>query len=918
MGCSASLTTEYDKYHSSEGDNSGDSGIRGDSSDVSREFIEEMPGTGNKKEDKNDIEEKNKNDDNTKHENGVDGKLGNDFDSRFESNIKQEQGIDIKNGYESNISKKPEDGISNKFESNIKEEQGNDIKNGYESNISRIPEDGISSKFGSNISKKPEDGIDNRFDSNIKKKQGNDVKKKSKDDANEGRENGTKESFEDGSEGNSEEDTGESLEEDTGESLEGGTGEITEEYSTRTPASEIQKKVYAKNNIGKSNAYWPKLFSYLIDFSKANIQPVCEIIESANIQQTVAIVDMLNVCSFRKPFFNTYYAYFIHQINQKSDVGSFKFEAELNKPLMYHIFARGGNLKFDYIKNFALFCTDMGRIQKQSDYKLVREIYENTFPLGSVGLIIRGDSVEQLRAYLKKHNEIDINSKHQPYYPGVTDINSSTIITDYHQLHDNIFRECSLLALSAYFGAKRCFNYLLNKGAIIDEETVKFSIMSGEMTIFEKVEEIKGNDLLKHAMLAMKFYQKDILKRIIDRPGIDIKILSDLGTASIKYNNIPFMLRYLANANHGNIDKLDSDDLSVLHYAVAKNNILAVELLLSKGANVNIRGVDGKTPLIISCENGNKDIYDLLIKNHAKIHYETEGKFNALHSAAAGGHKLIVQSLVEMGVKVNSVSLNGETPLYHAVYFNHIDVVVYLLKKGANPNIKTTHSKTCLMVACQFEFTEIAEILLNHGASVHTADKIRNTCLHYAATTGNVKMVTILSRKFDDRLLNHVGAERRTALHYSSERGHDKIVQILLRCGASRNAKDKFGMTPLHYAAMLGHENVCKNLVDSGAKVDTHDSKDKTPLIYSVQYERRAVAQLLCSCGADVNAYDSHDMTPLHYAAQNGNDKIAHMLIQRKAIINKHDSKGRTPAMIARMKGCTKVLNMLTAHGGTF
>ena len=59
----------------------------------------------------------------------------------------------------------------------------------------------------------------------------------------------------------------------------------------------------------------------------------------------------------------------------------------------------------------------------------------------------------------------------------------------------------------------------------------------------------------------------------------------------------------------------------------------------------------------------------------------------------------------------------------------------------------------------------------------------------------------------------------KTALHYAAESGNSRIVQMLLVAGASTNAHDaeRIGDTPIIFAAREGHFRIVKMLLNAGA-----------------------------------------------------------------------------------------------------
>lgn len=76
------------------------------------------------------------------------------------------------------------------------------------------------------------------------------------------------------------------------------------------------------------------------------------------------------------------------------------------------------------------------------------------------------------------------------------------------------------------------------------------------------------------------------------------------------------------------------------------------------------------------------------------------------------GHKDIAELLVGHGADINFADKDGLTPLSIICQNGHVDIVQLLLARGANPNIASNSGKTPLFVACQKGHTDIVELLL--------------------------------------------------------------------------------------------------------------------------------------------------------------------------------------------------------------
>ncbi len=127
-------------------------------------------------------------------------------------------------------------------------------------------------------------------------------------------------------------------------------------------------------------------------------------------------------------------------------------------------------------------------------------------------------------------------------------------------------------------------------------------------------------------------------------------------------------------------DIRDLSGLPILHAALTSNRCKLTELLLNKGADVNIR--------------------DETLKQ------------SALHRAAYFGKLECTKILIERGAEINALgSYDGRTPLIGAVIQNRNLIVELLIEAGADIGIKTNAGMTALDFATRHQFYEI-EILL--------------------------------------------------------------------------------------------------------------------------------------------------------------------------------------------------------------
>ncbi|KAI8772808.1 ankyrin repeat protein PA3287 isoform X1 [Biomphalaria glabrata] len=96
--------------------------------------------------------------------------------------------------------------------------------------------------------------------------------------------------------------------------------------------------------------------------------------------------------------------------------------------------------------------------------------------------------------------------------------------------------------------------------------------------------------------------------------------------------------------------------------AVGAGDHKVVEQLLKSGADPNLRGADGMTPLAIASFWGYDTIVQLLIKNGADVNSSNKGTlWTPLHCAAFQGHGKVIMILLENKADLFKADAQGRT-----------------------------------------------------------------------------------------------------------------------------------------------------------------------------------------------------------------------------------------------------------------
>ncbi|MGK0298336.1 MAG: ankyrin repeat protein, partial [Gammaproteobacteria bacterium] len=217
-----------------------------------------------------------------------------------------------------------------------------------------------------------------------------------------------------------------------------------------------------------------------------------------------------------------------------------------------------------------------------------------------------------------------------------------------------------------------------------------------------------------------------------------------------------------------NVNELQADGATALHWAVHWNNLNLVEKLILARADVNTADENGATPLWVTAANGNADIAMVLLK---------------------------------AGANPNAHLSTGETPLMTAAEIGSLDVVNALIKAKADTNARENQGgQTVLMWAVAEGHTDIARALIEDGANIHDRSIGGFTALHFASQNNNLESAQILMSMDAD--VNETSLDNSSPLLLAAAGGHDAVTQYLLELGADPGARDYKGYTALHYAAM--------------------------------------------------------------------------------------------------------------------
>jgi ankyrin repeat protein len=171
--------------------------------------------------------------------------------------------------------------------------------------------------------------------------------------------------------------------------------------------------------------------------------------------------------------------------------------------------------------------------------------------------------------------------------------------------------------------------------------------------------------------------------------------------------------------------------------AIEMGRVDLVEGCLGNGAGIySTLGYSGERPLHIAARCGQVAVMELLLSKGAPVDIEDERGDTPLAYAADKGTAEAVQKLLAHGADPNHVACTGRTPLFAATLRDRAEIVTLLLENGANPDIQANGS-TALHFAAGGGHCKAARALVDGRASVELRNAQGETAADVAKRSGD-------------------------------------------------------------------------------------------------------------------------------------------------------------------------------------
>src|SRR5687768_3982341 len=357
--------------------------------------------------------------------------------------------------------------------------------------------------------------------------------------------------------------------------------------------------------------------------------------------------------------------------------------------------------------------------------------------------------------------------------------------------------------------------------------------------------------------------------------------------------------------------------------AVERGERAAALRLLATGADPNVAGPDGTTPVMWAAANDDLELVRALIKARANVTLKNQLGTSALTEAAIVGSAPIVDALLKAGADPNTTNPEGETALMAVARAGTVEAAGRLLEAGADINARERFGgQSALMWAAAQSQPEMVRFLASKGADLNARGVIRQW----------ERKVITEPRPKD---MNKGGF---TPLLYAAREGCVECARHLIAAGADIDLEDPERITPLNMALLNLHFDFAAVMIKAGADVDKWDLFGRSPLYMAADVSTLPVkgngamavipsedsltaldvARLLLEAGANPNLQlkrrppyrdvpqdrggDSilaQGATPLLRAARAGDAPFVELLLKHRALVDLPSKEGVTPLMAA-------------------
>lgn len=363
---------------------------------------------------------------------------------------------------------------------------------------------------------------------------------------------------------------------------------------------------------------------------------------------------------------------------------------------------------------------------------------------------------------------------------------------------------------------------------------------------------------------------------------------------------------------------INAGSFPALNRAADSGNRAMVELLLRRGADVDVAEPNGQTALHRASLHGYLSVVDALLAARPDVNAHTSNRQTPLTMAVENRAAFVAATLLAHGADLNyirgapshfnsSIDRKADgTPLQIAVALNDEAMVTMLLTNQPDLTLRNHSGESALDIAAIQGETSIARRLIAAGAAVNIVkaeDQGKASPLQLAAASGAKEVVALLlEHGANPSVPDANGMTPLMAAVTSNSGSASDIISLLLSHKADPNVAYKDGDSSLIIAIQRQNLAAVKALLNGGANPDLPNRSGYPPLVLAVDSNsgNKDMVTALIAAKADVNTPDSYGKAPLHWAAEKNRPDLVSLLVKAGADVNQRTKGGGTPLDYAR------------------
>ncbi len=260
-----------------------------------------------------------------------------------------------------------------------------------------------------------------------------------------------------------------------------------------------------------------------------------------------------------------------------------------------------------------------------------------------------------------------------------------------------------------------------------------------------------------------------------------------------------------------------------------------VKRLLSSGkASARDTTLFGTTLLHSASKSGNMELICLLSQEGAHVNAQDEDGESPLHGAMARSDNYnVARMLIENGAGLSSKAVDGKTP-FHNIYNDTISHV--LMRDDCLENMLPDSEVMSITHFLAWSSKSTPEIFqrghLHDDADLLSADVLERTCLHFAASRGDLGVLSYLVNRVSSEDVERRDIQGRTPFHYAAESSRAvAIIDMLVGRGCNIYAVDDTGCTAFQWAAQWNKFEAVMKLIAivGGGTLLLSDANERNP-----------------------------------------------------------------------------------------